>query len=59
MDRETKDILERPFAQEDIKKDYDGFDHVEPQLVVRRLNEAFGQDGWQFVPEQIMEMNGL
>jgi len=55
MDQEIKDILEAPFAAEDIKKDFNGFDYVDPHLIIRRLNKAFGQDGWQFVPEERIE----
>jgi hypothetical protein len=55
METETREILERPFAKADIQKDYNGFDYVAPHLVVSRLNEAFGQDGWQFIPEERIE----
>ena len=55
MDAKTKEILERPFDKKDVDQDYNNFDYVKPHLVVARLNEAFGQDGWQFVPEERIE----
>jgi len=55
MNQDTKDILEAPFAPGDIKKDYNGFDYVDPHLVIRRLNKARDQDGWQFILEERIE----
>jgi len=43
----AQDILNRPFDKKDIKKNYAGFDYVEAQMVIRRLNEAFGH-AWSF-----------
>jgi len=48
MDQKIKDILKREFLPEDIAKDYDNNDYVKPHLVIARLNEAFGPDGWQY-----------
>jgi len=52
MEQEIKTILDREFKSVDIGKDYGGFAYVKPHLVIRRLNEAFGPDGWEFVPEE-------
>jgi len=55
MDDKTREILERPFLPADIAKDYSGNDFVKPHLVIRRLNDAFGIGGWEFVLEERVE----
>lgn len=52
MEKAISEILEKRFAKGDIGKDYSNNDYVKPHLVIRRLNKAFGQDGWQFIPEE-------
>ncbi len=52
MKEETREILEKAFDKKDIGKDYGKNDYVKPHLIIRRLNKAFGQDGWQFIPEE-------
>ena len=48
MTDDVRAILERPFLKEDIDQNYSKQDYVKPHLVIRRLNEAFTQDGWRF-----------
>lgn len=48
-EKDIKAILEREFKSADIKKNNKGFSYIKPHLVVSRLNEAFGVDGWQFM----------
>lgn len=58
MDEDTKKILERPFAKEFIKQRTQGgkqCDYVEIHVVEQRLNDALGQDGWDFELDQMIQ----
>jgi len=56
MEKEIKDILEKPFDPADIGKDYNKNAYVKPHLIIRRLNKAYDQNGWHFeLLERIVE----
>lgn len=56
MEKETREILEKSFDPADIGKDYNKNAYVKPHLIIRRLNKAYGQDGWHFeLLERIVE----
>ena len=57
--KEIAEVLSRPFPKKLIKKLDKGrglkFDYVEQASVIRRLNEAFGWDGWSFEVDVVKE----
>ena len=60
MTDNARATLKRPFAKEDIHKDYNGFDYIEPRLVIERLDEAVGPDGWHFeLLERIIDVESV